>query len=70
MFMQDRLDLGIHWPTGLIDETLRNTSQTRLNTLVDIFVTGGCNAIPVDDIEAARWQKNLWFAREPLVAHK
>ena len=52
--------MGIHWPTET-DDTIRNQSQDRLEKLVDVLVTGGCEAIAEDNIEYERWRKNLWF---------
>ena len=53
--------MGIHWPAGPLDDTIRHNSQEHLETLVDALVTGGCSAQLVNDIDAARWYKNLWF---------
>jgi hypothetical protein len=54
--------MGIHWPTSDVDGTQQSTAEERLRALVDVLVAGGGNALAVEDIDTARWRKNLWFA--------
>lgn len=55
-FGNERLVLGVHH----YNEEKRAEGENALNEFCEVLKLSGAYAIPVEDVDAARWRKVLW----------
>lgn len=51
--------IGIHYPLTKFVSPLVN-AETKLKVVGNLLSAGGCDVVFAKNIDAARWEKNLW----------